>query len=76
MPDLALDILSVGEDTGNLGQSMHEVTKGFREELSKRLARLTQIVSSGALVCAFLLVALIAIGIVTSVFQVSQTLSM
>jgi type II secretory pathway component PulF len=75
MPDLAIDILTVGENTGNLGHSMSEVTKGFRSELSKRLARMTNLVASGALVCAFLMVALIAIGIVTSVFQVSQTLS-
>ena len=75
MPDLAVDILTVGENTGNLGHSMNEITKGFRSELSKRLARMTNLVASGALVCAFLMVALIAIGIVTSVFQVSQTLS-
>lgn len=75
MPDLALDILAVGENTGNLALSMTEITKGFRSELSKRLERLTTIVSTGALVAAFLLVALIAIGIVTSVFQVSQSLS-
>ena len=75
MPDLALDVLSVGEDTGNLALSMSEVTKGFRIELTKRLERLTNIVSSTALIGAFLLVALIAIGIVTSVFQVSQSLS-
>jgi type II secretory pathway component PulF len=75
MPDLAIDILTVGENTGNLGHSMNEITKGFRLELSSRLTSLTNIVSSGALVCAFVLVALIAIGIVTSVFQVSQTLS-
>jgi len=75
MPDLALDILAVGENTGNLAQSMTEVTKGFRESLTRRLTRLTGIVSSGALVFAFALVTLIAIGIVTSVFQVSKTLS-
>jgi type II secretory pathway component PulF len=75
MPDLAIDILTVGENTGNLGHSMTEVTKGFRNELTKRLGRLTNLVASGALICAFLMVALIAIGIVTSVFQVSQTLS-
>jgi type II secretory pathway component PulF len=75
MPDLAVDILTVGENTGNLGHSMTEVTKGFRHELTKRLGLLTNLVASGALVCAFLMVALIAIGIVTSVFQVSQTLS-
>ncbi|CAI8353462.1 MAG: Putative type II secretion system protein F [Opitutia bacterium UBA7350] len=75
MPDLALDVLAVGENTGNLAQSMSEVTKGFRQELTQRLERLTTLISTGALIAAFLLVALIAIGIVTSVFQVSQSLS-
>lgn len=76
MPDLAVDILSVGENTGNLSHSMDEITKGFRTELSNRLSALTNIVATGALLFAFCLVALIAIGIVTSVFQVSKTLSM
>lgn len=75
LPDLAIDILAVGEDTGNLVHSMNEITKGFRYELTRRLDRLTNLVAAGALVCAFILVALIAIGIVTSVFQVSKTLS-
>lgn len=75
MPDLALDVLAVGENTGNLAQSMTEITKGFRVELTKRLERLTTMVSTGALVAAFLLVTLIAIGIVTSVFEVSKSLS-
>lgn len=75
MPDLALDILSVGENTGNLSHSMNEVTRGFRDELTKRLTGLTSIVSTGALIFAFLLVALIAFGIVSSVFAVSQSIS-
>lgn len=74
MPDIAVDILTVGEDTGNLGQSMNELTRGFRDELTRRLGTLTNIVSTGALAGAFILVALIALGIVTSVFQVSQTI--
>jgi len=75
MPDLAVDILTVGENTGNLAHSMNEITKGFRNELTARLTSLTALVSTGALVSAFILVALIAMGIVTSVFQVSRTLS-
>lgn len=75
MPDLAVDILTVGENTGNLAHSMNEITKGFRNELTTRLTRLTALVSTGALIAAFVLVALIAMGIVTSVFQVSRTLS-
>ena len=75
MPDIALDILAVGEDTGNLATSMEEITEGFKEELSRRLNHLTTLVSALALGFAFSLVTLIAIGIVTSVFQVSKTLS-
>ena len=75
MPDVALDILSVGEDTGELAQSMADVTEGFKESLSQRLNALTTIVSSLALGFAFGLVTLITIGIVTSVFEVSKTLS-
>jgi len=75
MPDLAIDILTVGENTGNLAHSMNEITKSFRNELTARLTRLTALVSTGALLGAFILVALIAMGIVTSVFQVSRTLS-
>ena len=75
MPDLAVDILTVGENTGNLAHSMNEITKGFRNELTARLSKLTTLISSGALICSFVLVALIAMGIVTSVFQVSRSLS-
>ena len=75
MPDLAVDILTVGENTGNLAHSMNEITKGFRNELTARLSKLTTLISSGAFICAFVLVALIAMGIVTSVFQVSRSLS-
>ncbi len=76
MPDLSLDILAVGENTGNLAHSMDEVTRGFRDELTKRLTGLTAMVSTAALVTAFLMVALIAMGIITSVMAVSRELSM
>lgn len=75
MPDVALDILSVGEDIGELAQSMADVTESFKESLSQRLNAMTTIVSSLALGFAFGLVTLIAIGIVTSVFEVSKSLS-
>ena len=72
---LALDILTVGENTGHLGQSMEEVTRSFRNDLTRRLGQLTTLVSSGALLGAFILVTLIAIGIITSVMGLSQSLS-
>ncbi|MDV7393207.1 hypothetical protein RZS08_17675, partial [Arthrospira platensis SPKY1] len=74
MPDIPLDILSVGEDTGNLAHGMEEITRGFREQLNTRIGRMITLVSTGALFLAFALVSLVAMGIVTSIFQVSRSI--
>ena len=74
MPNLATDILSVGENTGNLTAGFKEITTYYRDELGKALKVLTNIVSSFALIFAFSLVALVALAIVTSIFQVSNSL--
>jgi type II secretory pathway component PulF len=74
MPDIPLDILSVGEDTGNLAHSMDEITRGFRDQLNRQIGRMITLVSTGALFLAFSLVSLVAMGIVTSIFQVSRSI--
>ncbi len=75
MPLMQLDIIEVGEKTGNLGNSMEDASKAFREDLSKRIKSMTTLVSGAALGFAFSLVALVAISIVTSIFQVSKTMT-
>jgi len=75
MPDIMIDLISVGENTGNLVPSFYEVTRIFQERLSQILATLTGAISLGALLFAFAFVALIAFGIVSAIFGVSQTLS-
>ncbi len=75
MPDIALDILAVGENTGNLVNSLREITKIYRRELTRYLQILTAVISTGALIFAFLLVTIIALSIIFSVFQVSNTLT-
>ena len=75
LPDLAIDILTVGENTGNIVRSLNEVTKIYRKELTQILRLMTAVVSSGALIFAFVLVTLIALSIVFSVFQISNTLT-
>jgi type IV pilus assembly protein PilC len=75
MPLMQLDVLEVGEKTGNLGNSMEDVSSGFREKLTKRIKIMTSLVSGLALGFAFSLVAIIAISIVTSIFQVSKSIS-
>ena len=75
MPLMQLDVIEVGEKTGNLGNSMEDAGKAFREQLSKKIKTMTTLVSGGALGFAFTLVALVAISIVTSIFQVSKSIS-
>lgn len=48
----------------------------FKRELTERMQRLTLLVSTGALMGAFLMVSLVAVAIVTRVFQVSRTLAL
>jgi type II secretory pathway component PulF len=74
-PELALDIITVGENTGNLTQSLNEIADGFRRELSARLNFLVKLVTGVALGIAFAMVALIAISLITSVLQASGSLS-
>ncbi len=75
MPPMQLDVLDVGERTGHLAHSLEEIAKAFRLELSRRIKRMTTLVTGGALGFAFGLVALVAASIVTSILQVSNSLT-
>ncbi|MDR3143434.1 MAG: type II secretion system F family protein [Puniceicoccales bacterium] len=73
LPVEALDILSVGENTGDLASSFREIFKIHNGELSEKLHSLTVTVSSIALGFAFSLVAILAMSIVMSVMKFSAT---
>ena len=75
MPLMQLDVIEVGEKTGNLGNSMEDSSKAFKDQLSNKTKTMTTLVSGAALGFAFSLVALVAISIVTSIFQVSKSIS-
>ena len=75
MPLMQLDVIEVGEKTGNLGNSMEDSSKSFKDQLSQKTKTMTTLVSGAALGFAFSLVALVAISIVTSIFQVSKSIS-
>lgn len=74
--DLALDILMVGENTGNMGDSFKEVYALHNEELDVKFGRLTTAITSGALGFAFFMVGVLALGIVSSVMQFSSSIKM
>jgi type II secretory pathway component PulF len=75
LPDLDLDLLSVGENTGNIAKSFREIYRNHSRELSEQFRLLTVLITTGALGCAFVLVAILALGIVSAVLNMSKSLT-
>jgi len=74
LPPLVLDVLAVGESTGNIVPSLHEIARDYRKRISKQVGVFVSVVSIGALLSAAAFVALVAFGIISAVFQISASL--
>ncbi len=70
-PDLVLDMLDVGENTGNIVPSLKEITRLYQDRLTRHLQMFTAFLSIGVLIAAVVFVAFIAFAIFTAVFQLS-----
>lgn len=69
---LSLGVLATHESIGELGQGFDDIAEDSRKTLDKNLNRLIKVISGVALFVAFALVALIAIGMVSAVFEVGR----
>ncbi len=76
MPDIAMDILTVGENTGNIVTSLNDINRIYREELTRALKLLTTATVALALGGSIILVAIIAISVVFSVLSVGQSIQL
>ena len=74
MPDLDVDILAVGENTGNISSSLKRIYEIHRSEMTKSMNVVTVVLSTGALFIAFSMVAMIAMSIVMSVLDISHSM--
>jgi len=75
MPDIDVDILAVGENTGNISSSLKRIYEIHRTAMSKSMSILTIVLSSSALIVAFSIVAMIALSIVMSVLDISHSMT-
>lgn len=73
-PDLVLDRLSVGENTGNVVPSLKQVAVAYQKLISQRLGFFTTVIATTVLMCVFVFVGFIAVAIVQAVFQASQSM--
>lgn len=72
-PDLVLDRLSVGENTGNVVPSLQDIARSYQKIVTNKLNLFTKVIASGVLLLVFILVAFIAVAIVSAVFSVSSS---
>lgn len=75
-PDLVLDRLSVGENTGNVVPSLRDIARSYQKIVSSQLNLFTKVIASGVLLLVFVLVGFIAFAIVSAVFRVSGSFNM
>jgi len=72
-PELVLDRIAVGENTGNVVPSLKDIAKGYQKLISNQLNFFTKVISSSVLAGVFIFVGFIAFAIVSAVFQVSAS---
>jgi general secretion pathway protein F len=72
-PDLVLDRLAVGENTGNVVPSLKQIASTYQKLISNQLNMFTKVIASGVLMAVFMFVGFIAFSIVSAVFQVSAS---
>jgi type II secretory pathway component PulF len=72
-PDLVLDRLSVGENTGSVVPSLRDIARTYQKSITAQLNTFTRIFATAVLMCVFVAVGFIAYAIVSAIFQVSTS---
>ncbi|MCC6416431.1 MAG: type II secretion system F family protein [Opitutaceae bacterium] len=72
-PDLALDRLAVGENTGQLAPCLRDLAKHYARRHAVRLQRMVGVVTQGVLAGVFVFVGFLAYAIVAAVLRVSSS---
>ncbi len=75
-PDLVLDQLAVGENTGNVVPSLKKIAKSYRRAVSDQLNTFTKVIASGVLLSVFVFVGFIAYAMVSAIMTLSSSFSM
>ena len=73
--DMALDVFTVGENTGDVVPGLRQMSRQYSEMIDKFVKTLLGFISTGVLLGVFAMVGMIAFGIISAVFQLSSSLS-
>ncbi len=73
-PELFLDMLAVGEQTGRLGETMHHIAEVYERELNKQVEVVTTLIPPLVMIAIAAVVGLVVYGIMSAVFGLTQNL--
>ena len=73
-PELFLDMLAVGEQTGRLGETMHHIAEVYERELNKQVQVVSTLIPPLVMIAIAAVVGLVVYGIMSAVFGLTQNL--
>ncbi len=73
--DMALDVFTVGENTGDVVPGLRQMSRQYTEMIDKFVRIFLGVTSTGVLLGVFAMVGMIAFGIISAVFELSNSLS-
>lgn len=73
-PPLLIDMVAVGEKTGNIDESLRRAAERYDTELNKNLARIMELIMPVVLVVMALLIGTMAYLMITAIFQTIENL--
>ena len=73
--DMALDVFTVGENTGDVVPGLRQMSQQYTEMIDRFVKTMLGVISTGVLLGVFGMVGMIAFGIISAVFQLSNSLS-
>lgn len=68
-PPIFIDMITVGEQTGDMGAALEKVAKRYDKELNQRIQRMTALIQPSIIVVMAILVGVVAYSMVTGIFQ-------
>jgi type IV pilus assembly protein PilC len=74
VPDLAVDMMEVGESTGALPQMLSSVAEFYEEDVATRMTALLSLIEPAIMICMGIFVAFVLVALYLPIFSLADTI--
>jgi type IV pilus assembly protein PilC len=74
VPDLAIDMMEVGESTGALPQMLGSVAEFYEEDVAMRMTALLSLIEPAIMICMGIFVAFVLVALYLPIFSLADTI--